>query len=403
MKKDERIEAELLAQRFLHGEISRRTLFRRAGGFSMVALASTSLGAVLAACSSDDGDGGGSTGGSTGGTGGASGSSSFTSRIEIPQTDDMVDTAQYKKDPPWTIGYSDASLSNSARVFIWQFTQWAASEYAEIDDIVRTDANDSPDKQTSDIQDLIARGVDGIIVAATSTDAINPAIEQAMSQGIPIIIQERDVTTDQYVTWVNIKTRDIGTLQAQGTIDILGGNGKVVLLEGFAGNGAAEEARKGHEETFAEAPGIEVLATEYSSWSREDGKTIMENWLQAFPQIDAVVADSGIQQQGAYEAAAAANRADEIKVWTGDELQGWVRQVDDLQLPGVMVNRALRFGAFAVDSLANILAGNPVPHIWFDPVETVPVDNLADYIAPDTPGSDEWWDWWDLPEEWLPS
>jgi hypothetical protein len=68
-----------------------------------------------------------------------------------------------------------------------------------------------------------------------------------------------------------------------------------------------------------------------------------------------------------------------------------------------MVNRALRFGAFAVDSLANILAGNPVPHIWFDPVETVPVDNLADYIAPDTPGSDEWWDWWDLPEEWLPS
>jgi ribose transport system substrate-binding protein len=223
-----------------------------------------------------------------------------------------------------------------------------------------------------------------------------------MSQDIPIIIQERDVTTDQYVTWVNIKTKEIGTGQASGAAEILGGKGKVVLLEGFAGNGAAEEARKGHEEVLATFPDIEILATEYSSWSREDGKSIMENWLQAFPQIDAVIADSGIQQQGAYEAAEAAGRVDEIKAWTGDELQGWLRDVVDKNIPGVMVNRALQFGAFAVDSLANILAGNPVPHIWFDPVAVVPQEKLPDYVAPDTEGSDEWWDWWDLPEEWLP-
>ena len=396
---DKQIEkAEALAQGFLRGKVSRRTLFRQAAGLSGLAIMSTSLGAVLAACSNSD-DNGGSTG-TTGSS--ATGSSSFTSRVEIPTTDDMIDTAKYKKDPPWTIGYADASLSNSARVFIWQFTQWAVSEYPQIGDVVRTDANDSPDKQTSDIQDLIARGVDGIIVAATSTDALNPVIESAMSQNIPIIIQERDVTTDQFVTWVNIKTREIGTGQASGAADILGGKGKVVLLEGFAGNGAAEEARKGHEEVLATFPDIEILATEYSSWSREDGKSIMENWLQAFPQIDAVIADSGIQQQGAYEAADAAGRLQEIQAWTGDELQGWLREVVDKKIPGVMVNRALQFGAFAVDALANILAGNPVPHIWFDPVAVVPPEKLPEYVAPNTAGSDEWWDWWDLPKEWLP-
>jgi ribose transport system substrate-binding protein len=389
-------KAEELAQGFLRGKVSRRQLFRQAASLSGLAIMSTSLGAVLAACSNSDS---GSDGGSASGSGSAS---SFTSRVELPATDAMVDTAKYKKDPPWTIGYADASLSNSARVFIWQFTQWAASEYPQIDKIVRTDANDSSDKQTSDIQDLIARGVDGIIVAATSTDALNPVIESAMGQNIPIIIQERDVTTDQYVTWVNIKTREIGTGQASGAADILGGAGNVVLLEGFAGNGAAEEARKGHEEILATFPDIKILATEYSSWSREDGKSIMENWLQAFPQIDAVIADSGIQQQGAYEAVQAAGRLDEIKAWTGDELQGWLREVVDKKIPGVMVNRALQFGAFAVDALANILAGNPVPHIWFDPVAVVPQDQLEKYVAPNTPGSDEWWDWWDLPKEWLP-
>jgi ribose transport system substrate-binding protein len=391
MQDNELEKAESLARSFMQGRLSRRQLFRRAATLSGAAVMATSLGAVLEACSKD-----------SGGSSPSASAAAFTSRVEIPTTDEMIDTAKYKKDPPWTIGYADASLSNSARVFIWQFTQWAVSEYPQIEDVVRTDANDSPDKQTSNMQDLIARGVDGIILASTSEDAINPAIEQAMAQNIPVIIQERDVTTDEYVTWVNIKTRDIGTLQAQGTADTLGGTGNVVLLEGFAGNGAAEEARKGHEETFAKYPDIKILATEYSSWSREDGKSIMENWLQAFPQIDAVVADSGIQQQGAYEAAQAAGRTDQVKLWTGDELQGWLREIVDKDIPALMVNRALQFGAFAVDALANILAGNPVPHIWFDPVAVVPPEKLQDYVAPNTSGSDEWWDWWDLPEEWLP-
>lgn len=223
-----------------------------------------------------------------------------------------------------------------------------------------------------------------------------------MAQGIPVVIQERDVTTDQFVSWVNIRTRDIGTLQAEGAAEILGGEGQVVLLEGAAGAGPAEEARRGHEEVLAGHPGIEILATEYTGWSREEGKTIMENWLQAFPQIDAVIADSGIQQQGAYEAVAAAGRLDEVQVWTGDSLQGWIRDIADNSIPSVLVNRPLRFGALAVDACAAILSGTAVPHLWFDPVELLDTDALDQYVAPDVPGSDEWWDWWDMPEEWLP-
>jgi ABC-type sugar transport system substrate-binding protein len=79
--------------------------------------------------------------------------------------------------------------------------------------------------------------------------------------------------------------------------------------------------RPGVMEVFAENSGIEVLAKEYTGWSRDEGKTIMENWLQAYDQIDAVVADSGIQQQGAYEAVSEAGRLDEVKVWTGDSLR----------------------------------------------------------------------------------
>jgi len=339
------------------------------------------------------------TGGETGTTAGEGGE--FQMRVEIPQTEDMVDTAEYQTDLPWVIGYSDASLTNSARVFINQFALWAASEYPEIEEVARTDANDSPEKQVSDIEDLLVRGVDCLIVASTSEEAIDPAIEQAMAEGVPVVIQERDVTTDDFVSHINIRLDDLGRIQAEGAAEILGGEGQVVLLEGVAGS-AAELSRRAHEEVLAEYPGIEILATEYTGYSRDEGKTIMENWLQAYDQIDAVIADSGIQQQGAYEAVAEAGRLDEVQVWTGDGLQAWIRQVDSEEIPGVIVNRPLTFGALAVDACAAILSGTPLPHIWYDPVEALDTANLDQYIAEDVPGSDEWWNWWDLPAEWLP-
>ena len=368
----------------------RRTRGRKVATLGCVGLM---VSLALAGCGRGDDDSGGDDSASA---------DEFESRIEVPQTDDMVDASEFKKDAPWTIGYSDASLSNSARVTINQFTQWAASEYPQIGELIRTNADDNPNQQVSDIQDLISRNVDCIIVAATSQDAVNPAIEAATAAGIPVVIQERDVTTEDYTAFVNAKTRDIGTLQAEAAAEILGGKGKVVLLEGAAGVGAAEEARKGHDEILAKYPDIEVLDTVYTGWDRAVGKSTMEDWLQTYPQIDAVISDSGIQNMGAYEAVEAAGRTDEIKAWTGDSLQAWIRHVDENDIPGAIVNRPLRFGAEAVDSCANLLAGNDVPRIWLDPVEALDMDDLAQYIAPDKPGSDEWWNWWDLPEEWQP-
>jgi ribose transport system substrate-binding protein len=368
---------------------------------------------VVMACGDSGGGSDTTEGGSdttaTGGSDTTAASSDFQLRedaegnqVEIPQTEEMQDTSAYVTEAPWTIGYSDASLSNSARVFVNNFTEWAASGYEQIEEVARTDANDSPDKQVSDIEDLLVRGVDCLIVAATSEEAVNPAIEQAMADGIPVIIQERDVTTEDFLSHINILTYDIGTIQAEAAAEMLGGEGQVVLLEGAAGTGPAEEARRGHEEVLAEYPGIEILATEYTGWSRDEGKTIMENWLQAYDQIDAVIADSGIQQQGAYEAVAEAGRLDEVKVWTGDSLQAWIRQVDAEGIPAVIVNRPLTFGALAVDACAAALSGVEVPKNWYDPVEALDVAALDQYIAEDVPGSDEWWNWWDLPEEWLP-
>src|SRR5687768_14947528 len=85
--------------------------------------------ALVAVACGDSGGGSDTT--AEGGTDTTGASSEFQLRedaegnqVEIPQTDEMQDTSAYVTEAPWTIGYADASLSNSARVFVNNFTEW---------------------------------------------------------------------------------------------------------------------------------------------------------------------------------------------------------------------------------------------------------------------------------------
>jgi ribose transport system substrate-binding protein len=360
-----------------------------------MALLATAIVVALGAtaCGATDDDDSSSDEAATEGTG--------ESLVEVPTSgDEMVDTSEWQTDPPWTIGYADASLSNSWRVFAWQYMQAEAEAYP-VDDIIHANANDSTPKQVSDIENLVSRDVDCLIVAATSATALNPAIAAASEQ-VPVVIMERAVKTGEYTSFASLDAVNMGELQAQSVVDALDGEGKIVILQGVEGSGPVVESLEGMHNVLDENPDIEVLATEYTDWSRESGKTIMENLLQANPQIDAVLSDSGLQAVGALEAVKAAGRLDEIKAWTGDTVQGWIRLVDDNHLPGIVVDRPTIMGASSMALCGQILEGESVPKVWQTENQVIEPDQISDYIAPNKPGSEEWWDFWNLPKEWLP-
>jgi ribose transport system substrate-binding protein len=319
--------------------------------------------------------------------------------IAVPKTNNMVVTTKYKKNSPWTIGYADSSLSNSWRVFAWQYMQYAASKHPV--KIIHANANDSIPKQVSDIQSLLARHVDCLIVSATSATALNPAITVASKQ-VPVVIQERSVTTTNYLSFASLDAVEMGRLQAQALATALHGRGNIVILEGVAGSGPVVQSLQGMKQVLAKYPKIKVLTTQYTDWSADKGKTAMENDLQAFPKIDGVLSDSGLQQQGAFEAVEAAGRLKEIKAWTGDSVQAWLRIVKKNKLPGIIVDRPTKVAETSVNDCIAILRGQSVPKIWKTENQVIPASKIGKYIAPNRPGSDQWWDWWDLPAKWLP-
>jgi ribose transport system substrate-binding protein len=328
---------------------------------------------------------------------GASGSAG--PKISVPKTGTMVSTGQYKKSPPWTIGYSDSSMSNSWRVFAWQYMQYEASKYPV--KIVHTNANDSIPTQVTDIQNLLSKHVDCLIVSATSDKALNPVIQIASKQ-VPVVIQERNVTTTNYTTFAALDAVEMGRLQAEAVAKALKGKGNIVILQGVAGSGPVNQSLEGMHSVLKKYPGIKVLTTQYTNWSAATAKQQMQNDLTAFKRIDGVLADSGLQQQGAFEAVQAAGRLKEIKVWTGDSVQAWLRLVEKYKLPGIIVDRPTLVALTSVKACIAILQGQSVPKLWQTENQVIPASSIKKYLAPNTAGSDQWWDWWDLPAKWRP-
>jgi ribose transport system substrate-binding protein len=302
---------------------------------------------------------------------------------------EMVDTSAYAAEPPYTFCFSNASVSNSWRVSMVEHLRWAVEENSDlIGELIETDANDDPNKQISDTEDLLTQGCDILIISPATADALTPVAQTAMDQGIPVVTVDRNVSdASAYVSYVVADNCTVGRLQAEWLVETLNGEGEIVLMSGIAGASPAEERLQCARAVFAEYPGIVEIAQEYTNWSPVEGKQVMENWLLIFDQIDGVWSDSGLQASGAVEAFVEAGV--DVPPITGEDFNRFLKQMNELGFPGVVVPFSVQQGSVAVETALSILAGEEVPKMVFVENVIITADNLADYVRPDLP--DDYW------------
>jgi len=102
----------------------------------------------------------------------------FNPAVQIP----FSDTARFKKKPPYVIGFANAGLGDSWRVVMQHSLMKAASEHPDvIRQLIITNGNMDDAKQAADIQDLVSRGVDLLIVSANTQKALDPVVTRAMN------------------------------------------------------------------------------------------------------------------------------------------------------------------------------------------------------------------------------
>jgi ribose transport system substrate-binding protein len=317
-----------------------------------------------------------------------------------PGFNDLVDTSGFAKEGPYTIGFSNASRADLWLVTFFHGVEWAAEKHAaDIKKFIVTDANSDATKQVSDIQDLLNQDIDLLLVNPATADALDPILGRAMEQGIPVVTAARRVQTDEnFVSFVTASDTALARLSATWLTEHLGGKGKIVLLPGLAGASPAEMRLQAAREVFGQAPGIEILDTQYTGWSPANGKTLMAAAIQRFGrEISGVWADSGLQGSGSVEAFLNAGfKPEEIPPHTGGDLNRMYKLAAEHRFPFCGIDYTPSIGIAAMDLAIKVLKGVSVPKrldvnfqiVLSDGAETSSVKAdvaLRDYVALDKP------------------
>ncbi|MEK6716989.1 MAG: substrate-binding domain-containing protein [candidate division NC10 bacterium] len=168
-------------------------------------------------------------------------------------------------------------------------------------------AEDKLEKQIADVEDLIQKKIDVLIINATH-DGAAAVLNKAADAGIPVITLQRGVPGAKVVSHIGTDNVVIGREGAEWIGKKLNGKGNVVVMEGIPGAASSEDRKKGSAEVWPKYPGIKIVAQQSGKYDRAVALGVMENILQAQPQIDAVFCFNDEMAMGALAAVKAAKR-----------------------------------------------------------------------------------------------
>ncbi|WP_334105259.1 substrate-binding domain-containing protein, partial [Muricomes intestini] len=196
--------------------------------------------------------------------------------------------------------------------------KYAEENYPEFECLTTDGQNDSA-TQVQDVEDLLARGIDLLLISPLTSDALTPVCEKAMEQGIPVVTLDRNVDCD-VTCFIGAENKPMGVASADKLAEELEGKGNVIELQGTAGASATIDRHDGFaEELEAKYPDMEIIATQYCDYLRENAMSFMDDTLQRFGpgEIDAIYCHNDEMALGALEALKTAGRDDEGILITG--------------------------------------------------------------------------------------
>ena len=191
-----------------------------------------------------------------------------------------------------TIGFSQTAFNHPWRIAMLAALQAEACRHPNIKLIV-LDGNVDVAKQSNDVRDLLARGVDAVLLSPVKSAALAPAARAVMSAGIPLIVMDRDVPTDKTL-FIGQSNVTMGEGVAAKMAKDLGGKGNIVVITGLKGSSPAVDRDQGMKNVLAKYPDIKVLAVGDGQWIRDPAVPLMEDFLTAYPKIDAVFSHAEI-------------------------------------------------------------------------------------------------------------
>ncbi|MEW9051124.1 MAG: substrate-binding domain-containing protein [Neobacillus sp.] len=256
------------------------------------------------------------------------------------------------------VGLSMNTFNNPFFVAVKEGAEAQAKE--EKIDLVVTDAQNDPGKQLSDVENLLQQNIDILIIDPTDSDAIVEAVKKANDADIPVFTIDRASNGGEVVTHIGFDAIKSGGIAGNYLVEALGGKGKIVEIQGILGTNVGQERSKGFNDVIKAASGFELVAQQAANFDRGEAMKVMEDILQANPEIDGVYAANDEMALGALAAIEAAGRLDEITLIGCDAIDPSIAAIKAGKMEATIAEPPFFLGKEAILTAIKISKGETI-------------------------------------------
>ncbi len=242
-------------------------------------------------------------------------------------------------------------------------TKWAKS-HPDVE-ITIVDANNDTAKQTGQVENFLAQGMNAVVILPVDTAATGPMTKAVVKAGKPLVyVNRKPSNLPKGVVYCGSNSIEAGIMNMEELGKAMGGKGNVAILMGELSNEAAIGRTDGIKKVVKEKfPDIKVVREQSGNWKREQGKTIMENWLASGQEIDGVASNNDEMALGALQAIKAAGKLGKIPVGGTDGSHDALASMGKGELNNTVFQDPVGQGEEAVNAAYLLVKKEPNPKV----------------------------------------
>jgi ribose transport system substrate-binding protein len=222
---------------------------------------------------------------------------------------------------------------------------------------------DDREQQIQVVEGFAAQGVNGIVLAPLDNRALVRPVADAERAGVPTVIIDSGLESEEIVSFVATDNRKGGSLAADRMGQLLNGKGKVLVLRYAEGSASTTEREEGFLETIKQKfPDIQLVSTDqYAGATRDTAKRASENLLNRFgDEVQGIFTPNESSTAGMLLALQDIGKAGKVSFVGFDSSQTFIDAINANQLHGIVVQNPFNMGYLGVKTMVDSLLGRPV-------------------------------------------
>lgn len=239
-------------------------------------------------------------------------------------------------------------------------------------------------RQIADIEDLVTKKIDGLLVNPVTPTALDSAIEKVIAAKIPIVTVDRDLAKGSNA-YVGIDQWKAGQLAGEFIGKTLNGKGTVIEIAGDPGDSAGQGRGGGFRAVLSKNyPNIKIVGPYLAHYDMAEGMARMEEALAANPDVSLVYCHNDAMALGAQRALKAAGKTKVKIVGVDGQKQAYEEIIKGGQYQATVINNSYEIASKAVENMVNLLDGKSVTAKTITGTILVTKDNVKKYYNPDS-------------------